>query len=84
LAQLSVSLLNKDIAALSRKDHVVKEVERFHSETGNIILLRHDGDHWDVANIAEGGEILWIETSVSGTHPFTEEEARAEFERWRV
>lgn len=60
------------------------EVERFDSSTGNIIALRTDGIRWEVANFAASGEIVWTETSISGDHPFTEDEARAEFERWRV
>ena len=60
------------------------EIERFVSSTGNIIILRTDGDRWEVANCTAEGETLWTETSVNLTHPFTEEEARAEFERWRV
>jgi len=62
----------------------VTEVERFKSSTGNIIALRTDGMQWEVANLAADDELVWRETSVSGAHPFTEEEARAEFERWRV
>ncbi len=60
------------------------EVDRFESSTGNTIALRTDGGLWEVANLTAEGEIFWLETSVSGNHPFTEEEARAEFERWRV
>ncbi len=60
------------------------EVDRFESSTGNTIALRTDGCRWEVVNFAADGEIVWAETSVSGNHPFTEEEARAEFERWRV
>ncbi len=60
------------------------KVDRFVSSTGNIIALRTDGTQWEVVNLTADGDIVWSETSVSGTHPFTEEEARAEFERWRV
>ncbi len=60
------------------------EVDRFESSTRNIIALRTDGSRWEVVNFAADGEIVWTETSVSGSHPFTEEEARAEIERWRV
>ncbi len=60
------------------------EVERFASSTGNVLVLRTDGTRWEVANYTPEGENVWTETSVSGSHPFTEEEARAEFERWRV
>ena len=60
------------------------EVDRFVSSTGNIIAFRTDGTQWEVANLTADGEIVWAETSVSGDHPFTEQEARAEFERWRV
>jgi len=62
----------------------VTEIDRFESSTGNIIALRTDGTRWEVTNLTTDGEIVWTETSVSGSHPFTEEEARAEFERWRV
>jgi len=62
----------------------VTEVDRFESSTRNIITLRTDGTGWEVANFNADGEMVWTETSVSGSHPFTEEEARAEFERWRV
>ncbi len=60
------------------------EIDRFESSTGNTITLRTEGPQWEVANLTADGEIVWAETSVSGDHPFTEEEARAEFERWRV
>lgn len=60
------------------------EVERFKSSAGNIISLRTDGSSWEVVNFTEEGETVWTETSVNGDHPFTEDEARAEFERWRV
>jgi len=49
-----------------------------------MIALRTDGSSWEVANFNADGETVWTETSVSGNHLFTEEEARAEFERWRV
>ncbi len=62
----------------------MNEVERYQSSTGNIISLRTDGTCWEVANCTPDGEAVWTETSVSGTHPFTENEAKAEFERWRV
>ncbi len=62
----------------------MNEVDRFNSSTGNIIALRTDGTQWEVVNLAADGDIVWSETSVSGAHLFTEEEARAEFERWRV
>lgn len=62
----------------------MNEVERFKSPEGNIISLRTDGLSWEVVNFTEEGEAIWTETSVSGDHPFTENEARAEFERWRV
>ncbi len=60
------------------------EVDRFESSAENMITLRSDGSLWEVANFSADGETVWTETSVSGNHPFTEEEARAEFERWRV
>ena len=60
------------------------EIDRFESSTGNIIAVRTDGPQWEVANLTADGKIVWSETSVSGGHSFTEEEARAEFERWRV
>ncbi len=62
----------------------MNEVDRFESSTGNIITLRTDGTLLEVANLTAEGEIVWTETSVSGNLPFTESEARAEFERWRV
>jgi hypothetical protein len=62
----------------------MKEVDRYESSTGNIIILRTDATNWEVANLTLDGDPVWTETSVSGGHPFTEEEARAEFERWRV
>jgi hypothetical protein len=62
----------------------VKEIERFVSSDGNIIILGTEEGRWVVANCTAGNELVWAETSVSGAHPFTEEEARAEFERWRV
>ncbi len=60
------------------------EIDRFESTTGNLLVLRSDGDRWEVANLGADGEAVWTEISVSGNHPFTEEEARAEFERWRT
>ena len=60
------------------------EIDRFVSSTGNIIALRSDGNLWEVTNFGADGEVVWAETCVSGNHPFTEVEARAEFERWRV
>lgn len=62
----------------------MQEVERFEAEGGNTIVLRLDGEQWQVANFAADGEQLWVETSVTGQHPFTEEEARAEYKRWNV
>ncbi len=62
----------------------MNEVDRFESPTGNIIILRTDGTRWQVANLTPEGETVWTETSVSGDQLFTEDEARAEFERWRV
>jgi hypothetical protein len=62
----------------------VTEVDRYTSSTGNVVALRTDGLSWEVVNLTVDGEISWTETSVSGDHPFTEAEARAEFERWRV
>jgi frataxin-like iron-binding protein CyaY len=62
----------------------VNEIERFESSEGNIITLTTDGSRWEVSNHTAANELVWTETSVSGSHPFTEEEARAEFERWRV
>ena len=62
----------------------MNEVERFKSSEGNIISLRTDGLSWEVVNSTEEGMTVWTETSVSGDHPFTESEARAEFERWHV
>ena len=60
------------------------EIDRFESSSGNLIVLRSDGSRWEVANLAADGASIWTETSVSGDHSFTEDEARAEFERWRV
>ncbi len=62
----------------------MNEIERSESSEGNIITLRTDGGRWEVTNCTAADEVVWKETSVSGAHPFTEEEARAEFERWRV
>ncbi len=62
----------------------MNEIDRFESSTGNLISLRSDETRWEVANFTAEGETIWTETSVTGDHPFTEEEARAEFERWRV
>jgi len=59
-------------------------VDRVESYTGNIIALRTEGSQWKVANLTADGEIVGSETSISRNHPFTEEEARAEFDRWRV
>ncbi len=66
------------------KEVKVTEVDRYTSTTENIIALRTDGTQWEVVNSNANGETVWTETTVSGNHPFTEEEARAEFERWRV
>ena len=62
----------------------MNEIERYASSTGNILILRSGGTRWEVANYSLAGDHVCTETSVSGTTPFTEEEARAEFERWRV
>lgn len=62
----------------------MEQVDRFESSTGNTIVLRTDGTLWEVANVTSEGEPVWTETSGTGDHPFTEKEARAEFERWRV
>ncbi len=62
----------------------MNEVDRYVSSTGNVIILSTDGSRWEVANCTSDGEPVWTETSASGSHPFTEDEARAEFERWRV
>ena len=59
----------------------MNEVDRFESSEGNIIVLRTDSNWWEVANVTVEGEPVWIETSVSGSHPFTEDEAKKEFER---
>lgn len=60
------------------------ELDRYQSSTGNIISLRTDGSRWEVANFDLDGAVIWVEAYVGGKQPFTEEEARAEFERWRV
>jgi hypothetical protein len=62
----------------------LNEVDRFVSSDGNTIVLKTDESRWEVANLGVDQEPVWTEVSVSGSHPFTEEEARAEFERWRV
>lgn len=62
----------------------MNEIDRFESSDGNVIALRTDGSRWEVTNCTAANELVWTETSVGGSHPFTEEEARAEFERWRV
>ncbi len=49
-----------------------------------MVTLRTDGTRWEVVNQNRDGDIVWTETSVSGSHLFTEDEAKAEFERWRV
>jgi hypothetical protein len=46
--------------------------------------LSTDGDRLQAANLRADGSAIWTETSVGGAHPFTEDEAEAEFERWRV
>ena len=62
----------------------MNEVDRFETSGGDAVALRTDGTRWEVARwTADGGDI-WTETSVTGAHPFTEEEARAEFECWRT
>jgi len=60
------------------------EVDRYHSSTGNVISLRTHATRWEVANFNTDDEVVWTEAYISGKQPFTEEEARAEFERWRV
>ena len=62
----------------------MNEVDRFTSSTGNTIIQRTDGTHWQVANLTTHDAVVWTETSVSGDHLFTEGEARLEFERWKV
>ena len=62
----------------------MNEVERYTTTGGDTITLRTDGAAWEVANRTAEGALIWTETSVTGSQPFTEEEARAEFKRWRT
>ena len=62
----------------------MNELERYTTTGGDTITLRTDGAAWEVACWTAEGENVWTETSVTGSNPFTEEEARAEFERWRT
>ena len=65
-------------------DAEMREVERFRTAGGDYITLNSDGRRWTVACWAPDGQNIWTETSVSGAIPFTEDEARSEFERWHV
>lgn len=62
----------------------MRAVERFEAEDGDTLTLSTDGTGWEIARCDLNGVELWREWSVDGTHPFDEEEARAEFERWRM
>ena len=62
----------------------MEEVDRYTTSGGDTITLHTDGTAWQVANLTAEGENIWTENSVTGSHPFTEEEARADFERWRA
>jgi hypothetical protein len=62
----------------------MQEVDRFQTPDGDQITLSTDGTRWEVARWAPDGSNVWTETGVVATKRFTEEEARAEFERWCV
>jgi hypothetical protein len=61
----------------------MRDIDAFVTASGDTITLRSDSTCWELVNCNPDGEIIWTETSVTGAHPFTEEEARAEFNRWR-
>jgi hypothetical protein len=62
----------------------MRQIEHFQAEGGDTVMLSTDGSRWEIARHSSDGAELWREWSVDGTHPFNEEEARAEFERWRA
>lgn len=61
----------------------MRELERFETAAGDFITLSTDGARWEVACWGPDQKNVWTETAVAGPSPFTEREARAEFERWR-
>ena len=71
------------VAPVSDGDPMI-DVERFEAENGDTVILRIDGAGWQVVRCNSEGARIWTEWSIDGTHPFNEEEARAEFDRWRV
>lgn len=62
----------------------MSEVDRFATSDGDTMALGLVFGCWQVSRRTADGVILWAETSVNGQQPFSEEEARAEFERWRT
>jgi hypothetical protein len=62
----------------------MNEVDRYETSGGDTVLLCTDGTRWEVSSWTADGVNIWTETSVTGVQPFNEEEARAEFERWRT
>ena len=62
----------------------MNEVDRFQTSDGDTVTLRTDGVGWEVSRSSADGTNIWTETSENGMQPFNEEEARAEFERWRT
>jgi hypothetical protein len=62
----------------------MREVDQFSTPAGDKITLGTDGTQWEVACWAPDGRNIWTEKGVVATSPFTEEQARAEFERWCV
>lgn len=62
----------------------MNEIDCFETSDGDTITLENDGAHWQVSRRTAEGLIIWTETSVNGVQPFNEEEARAEFVRWRT
>jgi hypothetical protein len=59
-------------------------VDQFLTAGGDLITLSTDGERWEVACSAADGTNIWTETAVTASSPFTEAEARAEFQRWRM
>lgn len=62
----------------------MNEVDSYETSDGDTVRLRSDGARWEVSRWTADGVNIWTETSVDGLKPFNEEEARAEFERWRT
>ena len=61
---------------------MMRDLQQGVTPDGDTIVLRSDGMRWEVLRRSAEGKVLWRETSVSGATPFTEAEAKAEFERW--